>query len=305
MTEKPRVLIVEPNHKLAAEVSRHLWNAPLVVDTTSTLAGALVRVREFNPDVVAAPVDERFDGEGLCRQLKEIDRGSAVLLAYPNDRSQADQLAEDAGADGWLYLPYNIGALVSCIKWAVRLRDATEQMNQMRNHMDEAALAPSPRGTPQARKVEVEFFKRTLLMEVRRSKRYRYPLAVLCVGVDRFASRLGRLPVHVRTSAMSKLLKVIHGTVRDIDLAVQDGDERFLVCLPQTDQDGARYVGHRLRELLPSNCDDAKITVSIGLAAYDGSGANVSFKGLFQHATGCLERAQKLGGDRLEVLSHS
>ena len=301
MPEKSRVLLVEPDYRAASELSRHLWNAPLVVDTTSTVTGALMRVREFAPDVVIAPVEARIDGEDLCRQIKRMDQSRSVLLVYPTELTNADQKAEAAGADGWLYAPYNAGAVVSCVKWAVKVREASKELRALRDQVDEAALAPSP-NTGQASKAEVEFFKRTLLSEVRRSKRYRYPLAFLCVGVDAFPKTLGRLPVHVRTKAMGQLLAVIHETVRDIDLAVQDGDQRFLVCLPQTDADGAHYVGRRLRELLPKSCEDAKITVSVGLAAYDGSGAEVSFKGLFTHATSCLKRAMSLGGDRLEVL---
>ena len=301
MPEKSRVLLVEPDYRAASELSRHLWNAPLVVDATSTETGALMRVREFAPEVVIAPVEERIDGEDLCRQIKRIDPSTAVLLVYPTELATADQKAEAAGADGWLYAPYNAGAVVSCVKWAVRVREVSKALNALRDHVDEAALAPSP-NSGHSSKGEVEFFKRTLLNEVRRSKRYRYPLAFLCVGVDEFQATLGRLPVHVRTKAMGQLLEVIRETLRDIDLAVQDGDQRFLVCLPQTDKDGAHYVGRRLRELLPKQREDSRITISVGLAAYDGSGAEVSFKGLFNHATSCLRRAQNLGGDRLEVL---
>jgi len=301
VAEKPRVLVIEPDHKVAAELARHLWNAPLVVESTATVAGALMRAREFQPDVVVAPADERVDGEDLCRQLKRMDRAVAVLLVYPPDRNRADELATSAGADGWFYAPYNAGALVSSVKWAVRLREVNRELERLRREVDEAALAPA-RGSSESARTEVEFFKRMLLLEVRRSKRYRYPLAFLCVGVDRFPATLGRLPVHVRSREMGKLLAAIHGTIRDIDLAVVDGEERFLVCLPQTDLDGARYVGQRVRELLPKSCEEVKLTVSVGLAAYDGSGSDVSFKGLFQYAISCLKRAQTLGGDRIEVL---
>lgn len=301
MAEKPKVLLVEPDHRVAAELAKHLWNAPLVVDSTSTATGALMRARDFRPDVVVAPADERLDGEDLCRQLKRMDSALAVLLVYPADRTRADDLATAAGADGWFVAPYNVGALVSSVKWAVRLREQTREVERLRREVDEAALAPSP-GSTQAARNEVEFFKRTLLMEVRRSRRYRYPLALLCVGVDQFPNTLGRLAVHVRTREMRKLLGVIHRTIRDIDLAVVEGGERFLVCLPQTDLDGARYVAQRVRELVPQGCEEARITVSVGVAAYDGSGADVSFKSLFQHGTSCLQRAQGLGGDRIEVV---
>ena len=300
MSEKTRVLLVEPDHKVAAELSRHLWNAPLVVDTTATLAGALMRVREFAPEVVVAPVDERFDGEDLCRQLKRMDPSRSVLLAYPADKIRADDLAEAAGADGWLYTPYNAGAVVSCVKFAVRLRDASRQIDRLRLQVDQAALAPA-RNAGEGSRQEVEFFKRTLLLEVPRSRRYRYPLALLAVGVDRFPATLGRLPVHVRSRELGKLLEAIHKTIRDIDLAVQEGQERFLVALPQTDLDGARYVAQRILELLPKACDEAKLTVSVGLAAYDGSGRDVSFTDLFDHATRCLAKALQVGARLEEV----
>lgn len=300
MAEKTRVLLLEPDHKTAAELARHLWQAPLVVDTAATVAGALMRVRDFDPDVVIAPDDERVDGADFCAQLKRISRNRLVLLVYGPERTQAATHAEEAGADGWLYAPYNAGAVVSCVQWAVRVREAHRELERLRVLVDEAALAPAP-GLGEAGRIEVEFFKRTMLMEVRRSKRYRYPLALLCVGVDRFESTLGRLPVHVRTREMGKMLASILDTIRDLDLAVLEGEGRCLVCLPQTDLDGARYVAQRVVELAPKACSELPVTVSVGLAAFDGSDDEVSFKGLFDHAALCLRRAQAQGGGQVEL----
>lgn len=301
MAEKTRVLLVEPDHKLAAELTRHLWNAPLVVDTTATLAGAMVRVREFSPEVVVAPANARFDGEAFCRQLKRMNPARAILLVFDTGKARADNLAADAGADGWLYAPLNAGALVSCVRASVKLREATRLIERLRLQVDEAALAPAPNASQPSRR-EIEFFKRMLLLELPRSRRYRYSLTLLCAGVDSFESTLKRLPVHVRTRETSRMLDAVRKTVRDIDLAVLDERERILVALPQTDLEGARYVAQRLVELLPKTCEEAKVTVSVGIATYDGSDREVSFKALLDHAKNCLVRAQQLGGARVEGL---
>jgi diguanylate cyclase (GGDEF)-like protein len=301
VTEKTRVLLVDADHRAAAKLSRLLWSGPYIVDSVSTVQGALVRVREYSPDVVVASTDS-LASESLCAHVKRIARSTAVLLVYPSDTVQAEERAQAAGADGFLLHPYNAGMVLSCIRWVLKLGSMSRSLEELRVKEDQRTLAPAP-GLGETARLEIEFFKRTLLVEVRRSKRYRYPLTLLAIGVDRFATTLGRLKVHVRSQRMGKLLEMIQQTLRDIDLVVHDGEQGFLVCLPQTDLDGARYVATRLHDLLSTACPSPAITVSVGLAAYDGSGEDVSFKELFDHACECLRAAQANGGDRVDVFA--
>ena len=136
-------------------------------------------------------------------------------------------------------------------------------------------------------------------MELKRSHRNHFPLAFLVVGIDRFQSTVGRLPPHQRSRVGAQILGQINDTIREIDLAAAEGPDRFHVCLPQTDPDGARLVAERLRERLPRVASGIDFTVSVGLASFEGSGSAPAFTGMLGEAYARLEHGQALGGDRV------
>ena len=295
--DKPRVMLFETDPKAAAEAGQALWSR-FVVDSSSTPAGAKLRLRDFAPDLLVARAGA--EGEELCRHVKRVARGCAVLLVFPSLEG-ADARAEAAGADGFLSLPLNAGALVSCAAMALREAELSRKLERLRVQVDDRTLAPSGRGG-RGREAELEFFKRAMSMEVRRSRRYRWPLAILAAGIDRFEA-LVRLRVHERTHLVARYFEVVERTIRDIDLAVQEGEERFLVALPQTDLEGASYVAERLRERMPLIGEGPAVTVSVGVGAYDGAGEDeATFRDLLSQSTGNLQRAQSLGGNRVESI---
>jgi diguanylate cyclase (GGDEF)-like protein len=147
------------------------------------------------------------------------------------------------------------------------------------------------------------FFKRLLLMEVKRSRRYRYPIAFLLLSVDRIKERLAELPLEQRKAAMAEILSAVTHSVRDIDLAVPSGDDRVLVFLPHTQRQGALLVAGRLRERLRRLKAFSDSTASVGVAAFDpgGGGGEVSFGTLMRDALEALRRAQGEGGNKVEA----
>jgi len=184
------------------------------------------------------------------------------------------------------------------------------------------ALAPTP--VPEARRgsrtdlpsvgshPDFEFLKRLMLMEVKRSRRYRYPIAVLLVDIDRFAEKAAALPPAARKLALAEALGLLVSGVRDIDVAVPFADSRFVVFLPHTPRSGALVVGQRLRELIKSLKAFEGASASVGVAVSEppagrgpvtGTLAQVSFGGLLKDAGEALRRAQAAGGDWVEAAS--
>jgi len=156
---------------------------------------------------------------------------------------------------------------------------------------------------------DFEFLKRLMLMEVKRSRRYRYSIALLLVELDRFAERSAALTPAARTVVLVEALGLLVTGVRDIDVAVPFADSRFVVFLPHTPRSGALVVGERLRKRagslrgLPGASASVGVAVSEppgGKASASGVGAQVSFGSLMKEAGEALRRAQAAGGDRVE-----
>jgi diguanylate cyclase (GGDEF)-like protein len=299
-TEKKRILLAAADRKAIARVSTRLWDEGFIVDSSSTAKGALVRLRELSAHVLVAVVGE-LDAEELCRQAQHAGK-PITLLIYPEGTTDVAKRAEACGADGYLVGPLEPFSVANCVRWAVRLREATGLLGNLSRQTDERVLAPVP-GMSEAAKLELELYKRFMLLEVRRSRRYGYPVAFLVIGIDRFASTVGRLPIYQRTHVAARILEQINDTIREIDLAAAEGLERFHVCLPQTPIEGARQVAERLRERLPkAGGGEIAFTVSVGISMLDGADPATTFRDLLADACAQLEHAQKAGGDRVESI---
>jgi diguanylate cyclase (GGDEF)-like protein len=160
---------------------------------------------------------------------------------------------------------------------------------------------PAPSSSP-----DFEFLKRLLLMEVKRSRRYRYPIALLLIELDRFTERAAPLTAAQRTASLAETLKLLVSGVRDIDVAVPVSEGRFVVFLPHTGQDGGMVVAERLRQKVKDQHPVPGMTTAVGLAVFDpGAGrpkdqTQVSFGNLMKEAGEALRKAQSAGGDRVE-----
>ena len=153
---------------------------------------------------------------------------------------------------------------------------------------------------------EVAFLKRFLPLEVKRSKRYQYPVAVVLVGLDEMEKRLveSSSPEFQRAAIRSEAMAGIFKVVRDIDLAVPFADDKYLVLLPHTPRDGAMTVASRLQAQLSKMDAFDGGTASAGVATYEPKywkKEHVSFGGLMRDATGALLKAQANGGGYVEA----
>lgn len=162
------------------------------------------------------------------------------------------------------------------------------------------------RGGGVSAETEVGFLKRFLPLEVKRSRRYQYPVAVVLVGLDRMQERLAATgsPEFQRAAIRAEAIAGIHKVIRDIDLTVPFTDDKYLVLLPHTPRDGAMTVASRLQAQLSKMDAFDGGTASAGVASYEPkywTKEHVSFGGLMREATAALMKAQANGGGYVEA----
>lgn len=147
----------------------------------------------------------------------------------------------------------------------------------------------------------LELVRRMAELELRRGKRYGYPLAAAAVlldgihGVDRGGGRsvdrgVDRI-LAVRAAA------ALTGAIRDIDLGCELEDGRYLLLLPHTDRAAAARVAHRLvkavAEIAPVTVGGAihRVRATVGVTS-SARGAG-SFERLLADALAALDRARR------------
>lgn len=280
-----RVLIVEPSKVVAGALRRHLEGGGFRADLAAP-GEALQAVRPGS-HAVAFVRPAASGGTDLLEPLKALDPELPVVLVFEDE----EEAGSDAlVADGVLVGPLAGPAVVSCARAMARLRAQGRRLADL----DRAG------GRPAGGAADYQFFKKLLLMEVRRSRRYRYPIALALVSVDRWQEAAGKLERRGRTALQADLLAVISRAVRDIDLALVYSDGRFLVFMPHTGAEGGLRVSGRLVSRVRQHRGSAPVTVSVGVAAFEGVGT-VSFSTLTRAAAEALGRARAAGGDRAEV----
>jgi diguanylate cyclase (GGDEF)-like protein len=144
-------------------------------------------------------------------------------------------------------------------------------------------------------------FKEVLFVEVKRARRYGFPLAIALVGFD---------PVKVKPTPqlqeqlMGGLALAIRRSLRDTDYPVQQSNERVLLLMPHTDLAGSLIVARRIcervaRATLQHGDEVLSPTISVGVAAGE-PGREYGFSDLVRQAADGLQAAQARGGNRVE-----
>lgn len=221
----------------------------------------------------------------LARQIRE-KLPDALLLAAQSKGFKAPF------ADAVLPLPVSINDLkVRLAEWSSR-RVVPE--------------APAPRPgegilDPTSNFYTFSHFKEVLFVEVKRARRYGFPLALALLAFDPLDEGT---PAKVHSQLMGGLALAIRRSLRDTDYPVQYSNDRVLLLMPHTDLAGSLIVARRIcervaRASLQAGDEVLHPTISVGVAAGE-PGREYGFSDLVRQAQDGLTQAMARGGNRVE-----
>jgi diguanylate cyclase (GGDEF)-like protein/PAS domain S-box-containing protein len=141
-------------------------------------------------------------------------------------------------------------------------------------------------------------FLEQLTQEIARSQRYGSPLCVALVDVDHFKAVNDTLGHDAGDRVLIRLSVLLREGIRDTDQLARLGGDEYLIALPETKLADAQTVLQRVlarieREPFESGSTGLRLTVSIGLAAFDSSRHTVA--GLIKASDMAAYRAKLLG----------
>jgi len=126
------------------------------------------------------------------------------------------------------------------------------------------------------------FFQDHLNKELARAKRKGEKLSIVMVDIDYFKEFNDRYGHDMGDQILKTLGLTLPKLLRSADLAARYGGEEFVILLPDTDTEGARQVGEKLRRTLSEikirgdRGIQLSITVSIGIATFPDHGSSPS-----------------------------
>ena len=138
--------------------------------------------------------------------------------------------------------------------------------------------------------------------EVRRGRRYTYPVSLLLVDVDNFTPMAERLDPEVLDNVLRQLAGLLLEAIRDTDVAARIEGDDFGILLVHSDRDSAVPIGERIRQEVADTTfgtpgQPLRLTVSVGVAGvpHDASDA----QRLKEAAFGAIAEARANGGNRV------
>ena len=279
-----RILVVFESRPAAAALRRGLESAGFQVDVAGPddAAARLVPGGHLAALVMAGPGAER-----VVAGLRRAD-GTLSIVGVFEDEAAAEAGAGALGVHAALVSPVARSVLAAACRLAARASLLARRV---------AALeGPRPPGGGAERDLDV--LKRQLFAEVKRSRRYSYPLAVGIVAIDGWPEA-GPRSAPARAAVLAGLLGTVTEAVRGLDLAVPYANDQIVVLMPHTRADGALLVSRRICARVRERGGSPALTVSVGVAGHAGD-APVAFSTLARRASDALARARGAGGNRAE-----
>lgn len=116
-----RLLLVEDDLALQANIKQHLIDAQYTVDVASDGEEGLFQAQEYQYDVAIIDVGlPKLDGLSLISQLREQDISYPIIILTARDSWQDKVVGLDAGADDYLSKPFQLEELVARINALIR-----------------------------------------------------------------------------------------------------------------------------------------------------------------------------------------
>jgi len=114
--------------------------------------------------------------------------------------------------------------------------------------------------------------------EVYRSERYKLPLSIAMVDIDRFKVFNDKYGHQAGDRVLRSFSRLLRKSSRNIDIPGRFGGEEFLVILPETGIESAGIYGERVRKLaerlgahLKDRYRECSFTISVGLTLFNDS----------------------------------
>lgn len=300
MTEPRRILLIEPKQTARRNLIKTLGGLGHDVEDVPSVSEALDAIETTAPEIILASAAEATSD--FCRFIRqEVESPNALVLVFGRSTRDAPTRAVERGADAGFSRPITRDLFVLTMNLAGHLADARRETAALRQQAGELGERLHRLGdaTPGQRFYHFEFFKHLLLVEIRRAKRYKYPLSVCLLEIDPFSLPPGHLML--RREIRAGVASAVSESIRDIDIPVYVGGERILLVLPHTPHQGAVKVAHRVARLIreglyPIEDEVIQVTASIGVSGFE-PGSRLSFAQLIQRAQKAMKEAQERGGD--------
>jgi diguanylate cyclase (GGDEF)-like protein len=234
-----------------------------------------------------------MDGLDICRAIRGASDRPYTYILLITGNSGRDQIVAGlkAGADDYLIKPYDPEELEARLKAGCRILDLQEQLLSTQRLLADLASRDSLTGLLN-RGVILE----TLVRELSRSGRDGEPLTIAMADLDHFKAVNDTHGHQAGDQILVRTAERLKACLRPYDSIGRYGGEEFLIVLPGCDAATADQLAERLRTCVMVQNEPIPITLSLGIATWDGFSTAAE---LIRSADVALYEAKAAGRNRV------
>jgi len=294
-----KVLVVDDEQAARESVVDFLRLEGYEVSEASDGETALQMVeREHYNVVVTDLVMPRMDGLAFMKAARQFERHTEYIVMTGFASWETAVEAMKLGAADYLPKPLNFDLLRIVVARTLEKQRLAEWARQAEYYR---RLAQTDGLTAL---YNHRFFQQLLAAEMSRAQRFKRPLSLIMLDVDRFKAYNDAYGHQAGDRALQHLARLLKRSSRNYDLIARYGGEEFVIILPETDKRLAAEVAERVRAAVaetPIEHAEASqgeyITVSLGVAGFPQDAME---KGdLVRKADRALYRAKRRGRNQV------
>lgn len=297
------ILIVDKNAKIRETLIKALSEESYEITGVGTIALAKEKLKKKFYSVVL--VDLKLpDGTGLelLKEIKKINNEISIIICTGFASLEDTISVLNEGAFAYIKKPLNIDEVKINIRKALKIQKLSFDNKNLKNRLKEFSLKD-----PHTDLYNYRYLIERLTSELKRARRYFFPLSVLMLDIDYFKS-INDVYGHLcGDKIIIEFSKHLRDFARLNDVITRYGGEEFVILLPDTDYKSASKLGKRLLDSIERHVFDPegkkiRLKVSIGISNYpEDNGEIYSASGLLNSADKALLYAKEMGGNRVST----
>jgi two-component system cell cycle response regulator len=302
--EPCQVLVVDDDEivreRLRALVEANGYKA----DTVSNAPAALELLKEEDYSILLTDWQmPGMDGVELCRAVRtQVSHCYVYLIVFTVRGERADGVQGlRAGADDYIGKDCASDELLARLEAARRIVLLEKSLRAANERNQRLSITDPLTGAFNRR-----YFTKHLRKELERARRYRHPLGLVMLDIDRFKEVNDSFGHQVGDEVLRAVVATTSGELRSsCDWIARLGGEEFALVLPETSISGALAVAEKVRTRiagrpLKTAAGQIALTVSLGAGAVEDAqtAATITESDFLSAVDSALYRAKESGRNR-------
>ncbi len=265
-----KVLLIEDYSRVAERIRNYMTDlAKVDVDEAASGEISAANIERYDLIIISLGLNET-DGLRLCSQLRSAAATRRIPILVLVDEGDTNQMvrAMELGVTDYITRPIDRNELLARAKSQIRQKRYADRLRNNMQRSIEMAMTDAVTGL-----YNRHFLSTHLDNLMSKDNEKRKKVSLLMMDLDKFKLVNDTYGHTSGDEVLQEFARRISDDIRNIDLAARFGGEEFVVVMPDTNLEYARYVAERLCRsiaetpfVISGSDKPITVTVSIGLA---------------------------------------